>query len=782
MFAVRLRGYTPRGGAEKYEEEMRGGNMGRGQLGINTTRRLMVIVAILTSVVLGVGVGGCKKSSDDSTSSGGGVPPPSPNPVPNPNPVAPQLTLFVTKIGAGNGAVTSVPGGIDCGTDCDQPYDEGTVVTLTAVPAADSIFAEWTGACAGGGDCRITMAAPQSVAARFEKRAPVVTVTKSGNGDGTVLSSPAGINCGTDCEDTYTLNTVITLTANPDIPGSRFAGWSGACSGTDPCVLTLDGGKSVEARFNKSTPEMTILKIGDGEGTVSSDPPGIVCGGDCTELFDYNTAVVLRATPPDGFSEFAGWSGDCSGWDSCTVTMDMARMITATFQRVRKTLSVTNSGSGTGTVASSPSGISCGADCLESYLLDTAVTLTAVPDSTSSEFDHWAGACSGSGGCTVILSQPRSVEAVFRKSKRTLTVSKTGDGDGQVTSSPSGILCGLDCTKDYNHGTYVTLTSAALDRFSEFVGWGGACTGNTDCLVTLTEARNVSAEFQKARKTLTTTISGPGSRGIVTSVPPGINCGLDCTENYLLDTIVSLTPTPADAGSEFDHWAGACSGSADCSVTLSDNQSVEAVFRISRKTLSVSKAGNGTGTVTSSPAGIDCGSDCSETYDYNTVVALTQTQGTGYFTGWSGACSGDKSCTVTMTDNRSVEASFGNVSVDGDYCQATPERIFCFFVRNNKVVQSAVGPDPSMVCYSNFYSGNTIANYVFNVDNGSTKIGGNFLSAYRVGGHFNGNCSFLSTNSFDYEATREGASSARGFSAFGGLSGSGKLTYDPNAK
>jgi hypothetical protein len=59
------------------------------------------------------------------------------------------------------------------------------------------------------------------------------------------------------------------------------------------------------------------------------------------------------------------------------------------------------------------------------------------------------------------------------------------------------------------------------------------------------------------------------------------------------------------------------------------------------QTLTVTTTGTGAGTVTSSPAGIDCGVDCSEAYTTGTVVTLTATPGgSSTFTGWSGACTG----------------------------------------------------------------------------------------------------------------------------------------------
>lgn len=75
-------------------------------------------------------------------------------------------------------------------------------------------------------------------------------------------------------------------------------------------------------------------------------------------------------------------------------------------------------------------------------------------------------------------------------------------------------------------------------------------------------------------------------------------------------------------------------------------------------TLTASKSGTGSGTVASSPAGINCGADCSEVYNNGTSVTLTASAASGStFTGWSGACSGG-SCAVTMNSNQSATANF----------------------------------------------------------------------------------------------------------------------------
>ena len=76
-------------------------------------------------------------------------------------------------------------------------------------------------------------------------------------------------------------------------------------------------------------------------------------------------------------------------------------------------------------------------------------------------------------------------------------------------------------------------------------------------------------------------------------------------------------------------------------------------------TLTVQLAGNATGTVTSSPVGISCPSTCSASFDSGTSVKLTAVAAKGdYFAGWSGACKGTGTCTLTMNANKSATATF----------------------------------------------------------------------------------------------------------------------------
>ncbi|MBI4452152.1 PKD domain-containing protein [Candidatus Woesearchaeota archaeon] len=74
-----------------------------------------------------------------------------------------------------------------------------------------------------------------------------LTVNKAGSGVGAVTG--LGINCGSDCSEAYPIGNTIQLTASPDA-GSVFAGWSGACTHPQNCIITMDSAKSVTATFN----------------------------------------------------------------------------------------------------------------------------------------------------------------------------------------------------------------------------------------------------------------------------------------------------------------------------------------------------------------------------------------------------------------------------------------------------------------------------------------------------------------------------------------------------
>jgi hypothetical protein len=159
---------------------------------------------------------------------------------------------------------------------------------------------------------------------------------------------------------------------------------------------------------------------------------------------------------------------------------------------------------------------------------------------------------------------------------------------------------------------------------------------------------------------LTVVRSGAGS---VRSVPAGIDCGATCSFLFAKGVAISLTATPS-AGWKFAGWAGACGGVYGCAVALTGDITVWATFEPAAPApghhfLSVARAGKGTGRLTSSPAGIDCGTSCGAVFEEGALVSLSAIPDPGSrFSSWSGVCTGVGDCSVSMTSDRSVSATF----------------------------------------------------------------------------------------------------------------------------
>lgn len=156
----------------------------------------------------------------------------------------PTANLKVTRSGSGSGSVSSVPGGINCGSVCESAFQLGKTITLEAAPDPGSAVVEWTGCdSVAGSNCHISFNAARSVGVVFAKVPRSLTINKSGTGGGSVSCN------GGACSGSYPDGTIVTLSATPD-SASSFTGWSGAgCSGTGSCTVTITADTAVTAGF-----------------------------------------------------------------------------------------------------------------------------------------------------------------------------------------------------------------------------------------------------------------------------------------------------------------------------------------------------------------------------------------------------------------------------------------------------------------------------------------------------------------------------------------------------
>lgn len=420
---------------------------------------------------------------------------------------------------------------------------------------------------------------------------------------------------------------------------------------------SVSGLKRLQTGGLTATPRtLNVFRSGTGGGIVSSAPGGILCGGDCSEIYADGTTVTLSATPSAG-STFSGWTGACSGTGACTLSMSEARQVTAEFQLGSYPLTVARSGNATGTVSASSGGIQCGSTCSATYSGGTTVTLTATAGSLA-RFAGWGGACTGTGTCVVNMVAARNVTATFTATHHTLTVARSGDGQGGVTSKPSGISCGSSCTSNQPYNATVVLTAKA-SAGSSFVGWTGACKGTGTCTVRMSAAVNVGASFRRIPYPLSYSRAGNGG-GTVTITNSGLVCGAACSKTFPSGTIVRLTAKP-DADSAFVGWAGACSGTGTCAVTLNAASRVSANFRRVRSELLTVVQSPGSGRVQST--GVACTDQCTNLLPMTGSLTLTAVPVTGWrFVKWTGSCSGSSTCKLSMSVDRKVGAVFARVN------------------------------------------------------------------------------------------------------------------------
>jgi hypothetical protein len=177
-----------------------------------------------------------------------------------------------------------------------------------------------------------------------------LTISGGGTGNGTVTSSPAGINCtitngvaaATGCTAQFTSGVTVTLTATAK-SGSSFVGWLGDCTGLVACRPVMNVNRAVTARFLKGP--FTLKIAGGGSGTGSGRvrsqtglSPAINCtitsgtaaATGCSASYPAGKVVTLTATASTG-QTFAGWSTPCSGTGTCQLTMKEARTMYAAF-------------------------------------------------------------------------------------------------------------------------------------------------------------------------------------------------------------------------------------------------------------------------------------------------------------------------------------------------------------------------------------------------------------------------------------------------------------------
>jgi len=334
--------------------------------------------------------------------------------------------LRVSAPSAGGSILVSPSGAqVAGGTSRDLVFPFGEVVTLTATAEAGHSFQGWAADfhldSALENPLVVTLDESRNVSALFAPILQKLTLSRQGQGTGTIQTSPTANIIDNDAVFRYDYGTQVTLQADAD-SGSVFVRWEGnvpAGAETDnPLTRTLDRDLTVSARFERLV-SLTVDVTGGGQ--VELDPE--------TEDYLSGTTVTLRAIADDGFT-FFGWSGGASGAGSpLALTLNEDTVVEALF--------VEDTGGGTdgfaltieiqGDGSVTPDG--------GTFAAGEMVTLIATPD-VGASFVGWEQDASGSAlTARVTMNGARNVRAVF-------TTAPTDGGSGRPNPPPFGALCG----------------------------------------------------------------------------------------------------------------------------------------------------------------------------------------------------------------------------------------------------------------------------------------------------------------------------------------------------
>jgi uncharacterized repeat protein (TIGR01451 family) len=338
-----------------------------------------------------------------------------------------------------------------------------------------------------------------------------VTINKSGNGVGTIVSAPSAINCGTGCTSasgTFVNGTTVTFNAVPG-PGETFGGWGGACSGTaTSCDVLITGDLSITATFT-SPPKANGQSCATGDQCASGNCADNVCcdtacGG---SVSDCQSCAVVGS---EGTCTLLGNDVQCSA-ASCTSGV------------------ITQAASCNGT---SPTCPTAGTTSCQGHVCDGATCKATCAGNVDCTSGHYCDL--GSGDCQPLVTQGGSCNA-----------------DVQCVSGHcvDGVCCDMACDGQCeacnltgSEGTCSARTGDPVGARPACAGAGATCGGTCD-------------------GQLRTACAYPGTS--TTCGPPSCAAGV-ATLAALCDGAGACSPAATQSCGDYVCGATACLG--DCTV------------------------------------------------------------------------------------------------------------------------------------------------------------------------------------------------------------------------
>lgn len=479
------------------------------------------------------------------------------------------------------------------------------------------------------------------------------------DGNGTVaVTDAAACLSSAPCVYPAAPGTSFDLTATPGAD-SRFAGWSGDCTGTKPktSITIADKEKCVATFVAQHAVALAVAGSGSG-GTVVSTPDLSCTALGCKGDVDDQSTVTLKATPAAGF-RFVSWTGSaqCQGNTLATLTVKVTQDLScsATFaQQYLLSVSALGASAPVGVTTGTCNALSCPADA------GSSAAFRAEPVS-GYRFTGWSGdaLCTGTVNPLEIAKVASNITCIANYVRR---FSATGlpagviASSGNVNASCSGNTCSLDA------GTTATLLAPTIAG-SYLTGWTG-----TGCLAANQSGNGIAVTPTTGNVTCTAqytpgvSVTGTvvGATGVVSATSP--TTGATCTPGSCAiasgGSVTLVAPTIANH--RFVSWTGdAGCASATAQVTLSAVTTSKSCSANYVQQFTVGAVAGTGGTVTAvKGTGVGACTAASCTVDAGTSVALTAVPNTanGYhFTGWTGAnCTPGASNPLTLTSLNAV--------------------------------------------------------------------------------------------------------------------------------
>jgi PKD repeat protein len=622
---------------------------------------------------------------------------------------AAHLRLTVAINGSGTGTVTSTPLGIACNPACQADFDAATSVTLNATADPHAIFIGWAGDvtptaqnCVTGKPCVLTMDRVRTVYANFiHKDTITLTIQRRGAGGGTISFQPPALDCLLSCSREFSPTDSVDLTATPN-PLSTFTGWSGeGCSGTGICHVTMGVPRTVIATYgvrpvspSRSQAEVNAAVVrgvhyidaqqnADGSFGLSFPPAetatailayGVLDRGDITNL-DPDEQSHLRLAISWLLTQQDQTTGSWKGLETYFTGLALTALgaaegidpaIPAAIQNGRRWLlshqqappSITGNplSAECSSADDSPTAYFCGGWNYET-------------DPGRSDESNTGFAITGLGVTGGVPADAAQVNAGWQRHIQELAsnpFASRNDGGG-----------------DYQPGG--AFASNANNTGSLIFGYGydGLPATDSGVRAAITFGEDILNEYELVKDTSRSAINhvGMDEDGIC---PFMAGCDwerfVDGGFHYSLWALTKglghYMPANLSDGSNWyakvadllllDQGADGSwpvNGRDDGSVIFSTGLAIDALGLVGTPhALTVTTEGSGTGTVSSTPAGIACGPACTHDFADGTFVTLKAAADAGStFIGWAGSgCSGTADCTIKMNVSRTVTATFAS--------------------------------------------------------------------------------------------------------------------------